>query len=59
MIIYEPKTANGFQKLSKSAIDIGNIPLITGPMLGIIFKIIAMIAFEKICSEDTEIEDLS
>ena len=46
MIIYEPKTANGFQKLSKSAIDIGNMPLMTGPILGIMFNIIAIIAFD-------------
>ena len=36
MITYAPKTASGFQKLSNSAIEIGNIPLITGPILGII-----------------------
>ena len=46
MIIYDPNTARGFQKLSKSAIDIGNIPLITGPMLGTMFNIIAIKALE-------------
>ena len=35
-ITYDPKTASGFQKLSSSAIEIGNIPLITGPIFGII-----------------------
>ena len=34
MITYAPKTASGFQKLSSSAIEIGNIPLITGPIFG-------------------------
>ena len=37
MITYAPKTASGFQKLSSSAIEIGKIPLITGPIFGIIF----------------------
>ena len=37
MITYAPKTASGFQKLSSKAIEIGNMPLITGPMFGIIF----------------------
>ena len=45
-MIYAPKTATGFQKLSKSAIEIGNIPLKTGPMLGIMFKTIAIIALD-------------
>ena len=39
MITYAPKTANGFQKLSNSAIEIGNIPLITGPIFGIILSV--------------------
>ena len=34
MITYAPNTASGFQKLSSSAIEIGNIPLITGPIFG-------------------------
>ena len=46
MITYAPKTANGFQKLSSSAIEIGNIPLITGPILGIILRTIAINAFD-------------
>jgi len=45
MITYAPKTASGFQKLSSSAIEIGNIPLITGPMFGIILRTIAIKAF--------------
>ena len=39
MITYDPKTASGFQKLSSSAIEIGNIPLITGPIFGIILSV--------------------
>ena len=39
MITYAPKTASGFQKFSSSAIEIGNIPLITGPIFGIIFSV--------------------
>ena len=46
MIIYAPNTAIGFQKLSSSAIEIGNIPLITGPIFGIILRTIAIKAFE-------------
>ena len=46
MITYDPKTASGFQKLSSSAIEIGNIPLITGPIFGIILRTIAIRAFE-------------
>ena len=46
MITYAPKTASGFQKLSSSAIEIGNIPLITGPIFGIIFKTIAIKALD-------------
>ena len=46
MITYAPKTASGFQKLSSSAIEIGNIPLITGPIFGIILRTIAIKAFE-------------
>jgi len=46
MIIYAPKTARGFQKLSSSAIEIGNIPLMTGPIFGIILRTIAIKAFE-------------
>ena len=39
MITYDHKTASGFQKLSSSAIEIGNIPLITGPIFGIILSV--------------------
>ena len=39
MITYDPKTASGFQKLSSSAIEIGNIPLTTGPIFGIILSV--------------------
>ena len=46
MIIYAPNTARGFQKLSRSAIEIGNIPLITGPIFGITLRTIAIKAFE-------------
>ena len=46
MITYDPKTASGFQKLSSSAIEIGNIPLITGPIFGIILRTIAINALE-------------
>jgi len=46
MITYAPKTASGFQKLSSSAIQIGKIPLITGPIFGIILRTIAIKAFE-------------
>ena len=46
IIIYAPKITKGFQKLSRSAIEIGNIPLIAGPMLGIMFNIIAIKSFE-------------
>ena len=46
MITYAPKTASGFQKLSSSAIEIGNIPLITGPIFGIMLRTIAIKAFE-------------
>ena len=46
MIIYAPKTASGFQKLSNNAIEIGNIALITGPIFGIMFKIIAIKALD-------------
>ncbi len=46
MITYAPKTASGFQKLSSSAIEIGNIPLITGPIFGIIFNTIAIKALD-------------
>ena len=46
MITYAPKTASGFQKLSSRAIEIGNIPLITGPIFGIILRTIAINAFE-------------
>jgi len=46
MITYAPNTASGFQKLSSSAIEIGNIPLITGPIFGITLRTIAIKAFE-------------
>ena len=52
MIIQETKTAIGFQKLSRSAIDIGNIPLKTGPILGIMFSIIAIIALETTINQN-------
>ena len=44
--MYEPRTNSGFHMLSNNAIDIGKIALITGPILGIIFKTIAIIALE-------------
>ena len=46
MITYAPNTASGFQKLSNSAIEMGNIPLITGPIFGITLRTIAIKAFE-------------
>ena len=39
MITYAPKTTSGFQKLSSNATEIGNIPLITGPIFGIILSV--------------------
>jgi len=46
MITYAPKTASGFQKLSSSAIEIGNIPLKTGPIFGKTLRTNAIKAYE-------------